>query len=253
MGSARRLYLLAGIFHLVVLEALLVPAILFWPDFAKSIAPLKALAPLDVLKDLVSAVERTGVEAYVHIQHFFKGCHALGGVVAVLLAVLAVSAEAWRGTLEIQLARPIPRWRLFAERWTGGALALVGPVFATTLTIPWLLARVGERMELSTLALGAVHESLFLLAIYAAAFLASCLSDKPFAIAFVALLLAVFQFAIYVVKVWTHWSVFRLADPFVFERLARTGSLDPALALPLAGFVALCTALAWVSFARRTP
>ena len=40
MGSARRLYLLAGIFHLVVLEALLVPAILFWPDLAKSIAPL---------------------------------------------------------------------------------------------------------------------------------------------------------------------------------------------------------------------
>jgi len=253
MGSARRLYLFAGIFHLIVLEALLVPAILFWPDFAKSIAPLKALAPLDIVKDLFTAVERTGVEAYVHIQHFFKGCHTLGGVVAVLLAVLAISAEAWRGTLEIQLARPISRLRLFAERWTGGALALVVPVFATTATLPWLLARVGERMDLSKLMLGATHEALFLLAIYSATFLASCLCDKPFAIAFVALLLAVFELSIYVVKVWTHWSVFRLADPFVFERISRHGALDASLALCLLAFSAACLGLAWTAFARRTP
>jgi hypothetical protein len=84
-------------------------------------------------------------------------------------------------------------------------------------------------------------------------FLASCLSDKPMLIAFVALVLALFQFSIYMIKVWTHASLFRLADVFVFERIFAGGALDPRICVPLALVSLASYAAALFAFERRTP
>jgi ABC-type transport system involved in multi-copper enzyme maturation permease subunit len=253
VGNDRRWYLVGGLLYAVVLEALLAGAILYWPDLGKSLGSLRVLAPMEMLRDMIDVMEQTGIVAYVHLQHFFKGCHSLGGLVAVLFAAFAISGEAWRGTLEILLARPLSRRRILLERWTFGALALVLPVFATTATVPALLAHVGESMGLGGLMLAATHESLFLLAIYSATFLASCLSDKPLAIVFVALVLSLFEFSIYLVKVLTHWSVFRLADVWVFDRITKTGSLQASLWVPMLVFSAACLFASLRAFERRVP
>src|SRR5207244_3420014 len=103
---------------------------------------------------------------YVLVQHFFKGCNAIGTAAAVLFAAPAIAGEAQRGTLEILLARPFSRTRILCERYVAGALALTLPIFLTTPTIPFLAARVHEEAELAPYLWCALHQALFLLALY---------------------------------------------------------------------------------------
>lgn len=239
--------------YFVVLELMLAAAVLFWPDFEENLDALRGMAPMKVLQDLVDRIGDEGVAAYVNGQHFFKGCNTLGSAAAVFFAMGAVAGEAHRGTLELWLARPFSRRRLLAQRFVAGALALIVPVFATTATVPFLLARIGEELDLARLLLCAAHQSAFLLAIYALAFFYSCCSTKPAQIAFVMLALSTLEFSIYMVQVATHWSVFRLSDVEVYQELYSTGAFDPVILLPLlATTIVLCIASDRV-FARRTP
>lgn len=230
--------------YFVLLEAMLVAAVLYWPNFEENVDALRTMAaPIPALVDLVSKIEDTGVLGYVTGQHFFKGCNTLGAAAAALFAASAIAGEAHRGTLEIWLARPFSRTRLLTERWLAGALALGIPIFATTLTIPWLVDRVDEYVELVPMLLCAIHEGAFLLAIYSLTFLLSTVGSHPTRIALIVLFLTTFQFAIYMVKQVTHYSLFRLADIEVFVGIADDRVLDwsilgPLLALVVAGYVA---------------
>jgi ABC-type transport system involved in multi-copper enzyme maturation permease subunit len=253
MGRDARFYAGAGLAYFVVLELLLVAAVLFWPDFEDNLDALRDMAPIDALKGMLDQVGAGGVAAYVNGQHFFKGCNTVGSLAAVIFAMGAVAGEAQRGTLEIWLARPVSRRRLLSERWLSGALATTVPVFATTLTIPWLLTRVDAQMAFGPLVLCAVQQSLLLLAFYSATFLWSCLTSRPILIAFGMLLFTVLQFAMYLIQVVTHWSLFRLTDIDVFARIGATHALDWALCAPLVGFTVVCVGAALAVFARRTP
>ncbi len=132
MRSELRAKLWMGLSYFVVLEALLVAAMLYWPQFAKNLEHLKSLIPLEVLREMADRIDESGASAYVHAQHFFKGCNALGGLVAVMFAMNAVAAEAQRGTLEIWLARPLSRRRLLLARWFAGAFWISVPVLVST-------------------------------------------------------------------------------------------------------------------------
>lgn len=253
MARALRSTLGRALGFFLVLEAMLIPALMFWPEFAQHAQQLRAMAPMPVLRDLVDQLEQGGVFAYVTGQHFFKGCNTLGTAAAVLMAVGAVAGEANRGTLEIWLARPLSRTRILTERFVAGAFAVAVPVVATTLTIPKLLERVGTKLDLAPLLLSAAHESLLLLALYAVAFFLSTLSRAPLGIAFAMLFFTIFQFAIYLVERLTHWSLFRLADVERFLSIQRTGSLDARVVAPLAAIVLVGYAASVVAFRRRTP
>jgi ABC-type transport system involved in multi-copper enzyme maturation permease subunit len=242
-----------GLFLTLVLELMLVPAVLYWPQFEVNVGKLKSMTPLPVLKQLVGSLEAGGVFAYVAGQHFFKGCNVLGAVAAVLFAMGAVAGEAHRGTLEIWLSRPVSRARLLSERWLQGALALCLPVLLTTLTIPPLLAHIDIEARLEPYLWSALHECLFLLCIYGATFLWSCAGRRPLVIAMGMLFLTILQFAIYLIEHATHWSLIRLADIEVLMRIQARAGLDPRLACALAGFVALCFALSHAAFRRRVP
>ncbi len=253
MAPARRVFLWRALGCFAVLEAMLAPAVLFWPNFRENLGALKALAPLPMLKDMVDQLGQGGVGAYVVGQQFFKGCNTLGTAAAVMFAMGAVAGEAHRRTLEIWLARPVSRARQLTERYAAGAGALLLPVFASTATIPWLLSFVDESMDFGTLMLCATHQSFSLLAIYSVTFLLSCLGRNPTSIAVGMLFLTTFQFAIYLVKQATHYSFFRLTDVQVFLRIIARESLDWSLSLPLIGISAVCFVAAQVAFARRVP
>ncbi len=253
MGREGRFYLWGALAYFVVLEVLLVGAILFWPDFEDNVDSLRDMAPIEALKGMLDQIGAGGIAAYVNGQHFFKGCNTVGSLAAVIFAMGAVAGEAQRGTLEVWLARPVSRRRLLLERWLGGAAAVTAPVFATTLTIPWLLAQVDAEMAFGPLMLGAVHESLLLLAIYSTTFLWSCLTSRPVVIAFGMLLFTVLEFAVYLIQVVTHASLFRLADIDVFARIGATHALDWHMCAPLALVSAILLALSLAVFARRTP
>ncbi|MCC7015190.1 MAG: ABC transporter permease subunit [Planctomycetes bacterium] len=253
MARALRSMLWRAVAYAVVLELMLIPAILYFPEFEKHTRQLRAMAPLPVLRDIVDTLEEGGVFAYVTGQHFFKGCNTLGTAAAVLLAAGAVAGEVHRGTFEIWLARPVSRVRLLTERWIQGALAVTLPVVATTLSIPWLLTKVGYALPYSPLLLSAVQQCAMLLAIYSTTFFLSTLARAPMGIAFAMLVFTIFQFAVYLVERMTHWSLFRLTDVERFLDIQRTGGFDWRALGPLV-FVTLAMYVAsLVSFARRTP
>jgi len=238
--------------YFVILEAMLVAAILFWPNFEENVGAIKKIVPAFMQEMVVPMIEG-GVKAYVNAQHFFKGCNTLGVAAAVLFAMGAVAGEAHRGTLEIWLARPVSRTRLLTERWVSGALGVCLPVFATTATIPWLLGFVDESIPVPPLFWCAVHQSLFLLAVFSLTFLFSTVGRAPTKIAFGMLFFTTFQFAIYMVKVLTHWSIFRLTDIESFQWIFSRGGLDWTKAAPLVVMIGVCLTGSLVAFHRRVP
>ena len=253
MGRAAQSILWRAIAFFVVLEAILVPAVLYWPDFMKNFASLREMLPIPVLRQAADSIAAGGAFAYVAGQHFFKGCNTLGTAAAVLMAVGAVAGEAQRGTLEIWLARPLSRRRILSERWLQGALATVVPVFLSTLTIPWLLEQVDVQCGYTPLMLSALHQNLLLLAIYGIAFLFSTLARSPLGIAFVLLFLTILQFAIYMVERVTHWSLFRLTDIERFMWIQKHGALELRIAGPLVAVIVATYVASLVAFERRTP
>lgn len=236
-----------------LLEVMLALAILFWPQFEKNVEMLEGMAPLDMLKRIVADVADQGVSAYVNAQHFFKACNTFGSFAAVLFAMGAVAGEAHRGTLEIWLARPMSRRRMLTQRWIAGAVAVVVPVLATTATVPWLLTFVNEEVELGPLFLCAAHQSLFLLAVYAATFAYSCASSRPWQIAFVMIGFTLTEFSLYMVQSVTHWSLYRLSDMEIYTRISLARELPLSIVLALLAFVVVAFETSQRVFARRVP
>lgn len=239
--------------YFAVLELMLVAACLYWPQFRENTDALKVFAaPVPVLGDMVRQLEEKGVMAYVIGQHFFKGCSVLGVAAATLFAAGAIAGEAHRGTLEVFLARPVSRVRLLTERYVTGALQLCIPIFLTSLTVPYLLTFVNETASYGALMLTSVHECLFLLVLYSATFLVSTFGRTPLKITFVMLIFAIFNFAIYMVKTVTHYSLFRKSDIDVLLRVYEAGPLWGMWAVFAAlslGFYLASLAI----FARRVP
>jgi ABC-type transport system involved in multi-copper enzyme maturation permease subunit len=239
--------------YFVVLEAMLVVAILFWPDFERGMPFFKSIKSLPLVKDMMGPIEAAGVQGYVIVQHFFKGCNTLGTAAAVLFAMGAVAGEVQRGTLEIWLARPLSRRRILLERWLAGAAALTWPIFAVALTAPWLLGRVDETIPLWPLVLSSVHQTLFLLAIYAATFFFSTVGRNPTSIALGMLFFTTFEFSLYMVKTLSKASIFRLSDVDVYMRVFRTRALDPGLWPWLVLFTLVMLGASLLAFERRVP
>ena len=239
--------------YTLVLELMLVPAVFYWPDFEENVEALRLVAPIPALRDMIDEIERGGAFAYVVGQQFFKAGNTIGTIAAVLFAVGAVAGEAYRGTLEIWLARPRSRTRLLTERYLAGAAAMALPIFLTSATVPWLGERIDEYFELRPLLLCAAHQCCLLLLIYSVTFLFSCLGSNPIKITLAALFVTAFEFALYFVKVATHWSFYRLTDMRDFLEIELTGRLDWSLCGPLLASCAVLFGASLLAFRRRVP
>ncbi len=253
MGRSLRSFAVLVLGYFAVLEAMLWLSLVFWPDFEANLKLLKVMTKIAPIRELVDVLREGELPGYIVFQHFFKGCLFLGGAAAVLFAVNAVAAEAHRGTLEILLSRPQSRLRILLERWLFGALALLLPVFASTWTIPTLVERVEETIELQPLMLGAVHMSCMLLAIYSGTFFLSTIGRHPVRIAIGALFFAVFELATYFVMEATNWSVVRFVDPRLFVDIFTRKSLDWEICGGLLAFAGLATVASLIAFQHRKP
>jgi len=251
MERTLRSYLLPAIAYALLLEVMIAAAILYWPSFEENFESYRKMVPFESLRKLVDSI--AGIDAYVNLQHFYKACNVLGTAAAVFFAAGAVAGEANRGTLELWLSRPVSRTRMLLERYVVGALAVTLPIFATSATIPYWLGRVGEEMSLSGLMLSSVHQSLFLLVLYSLAFCISTVTSRPMPVALGLLFLTIFEFSIYLVMEWTHYSWFRLADIDDFKAIVNTGQLDASTCGPLAAGSAALLGLSLYLFHRRVP
>ena len=253
MGRLSGLFLYSVAFF-VILELMLVAAILYWPSFSENIGAVRTLiGGIPAVGDLLDELEDAGVFGYIAGQHFFKGCNTLGTAAAALFAAGAVAGEAHRGTLEILLARPYSRARILAERYLAGLLAFGLPIFLTSATIPWLAEQVDEIVDLESFLLGSVHQTVFLLVIYSAAFLLSTLGSNPTRIALTVLFVTTFMFAIYMIKVVTKYSLYRLCDLGDFIDIETSRTLNWHVLGPLLGVSAVLVAASLAAFRRRVP
>ena len=247
-------YVVFGLGFFVVLELMLVAAVYFWPTFEENIEAIRSMASvLTGLGQIISQIDQFGVTGYIVGQHYFKGCSALGTAAAVLFAANAIAGEAHRGTMEMWLARPVSRLRLMSERWLGGLLAIVIPVFVTSATVPALLTLVDKSMDQSDLLRCSIHMSAFLLAVYSLTFLWSCHGSDPMRISFVVLFASILVFALYLVEGLTNYSLYRLVDIEVFMDIVLQDRLDWWIVGPLLGVSALFFGLSLRGFRARVP
>lgn len=253
MNRELKAYALRALGLFLMLELLLAGAILMFPSFEGKMGSLRAMAPLESLRSMIDQLEEGGIAAYVVGQHYFKGCNTLGSAAAILFACGAIAGEAQRGTLEIWLARPVLRARLLLERFVLGWLALFVPILASSLTVPALLERIDESMDIAPLLRCSVHQTLLLGAFYAVAFAWSAVGRNPVRIAFVMLFALTAEFAMYLIMDVTHYSVFRLADIDDFMRLVDGAGLDPVICGGLAAVQLAALAFALWAFRRRLP
>lgn len=253
MGRSNLFLGAASLAFAVILEVMLVAAIRFFPNFEEHFETLRILAGISSLQGIMTQIEEGGVVAYVVAQQFFKGCNTLGTAAAVLFAVGAVAGEVHRGTFELWLARPYTRARILAERFAAGAVAVVLPVFLTSATIPPLCAGIGEEVLLWPMLLCAVQQSALLLFIYSLTFLFSALGSNPTRIALGMLFCSTFSFAIYMIEVVTHYSIYRWTDVEVFLRIATDQKLPWGKLGTLLGASALCGVAALAALRRRVP
>ncbi|MEX1025979.1 MAG: ABC transporter permease subunit [Planctomycetota bacterium] len=251
-----RAWLLLAVYSIglfLALEVMLVPAVLYWPDFAENVDNLKAVAPLPMLRALIDEMDFGGAYAYLVGQHFFKACNTVGTAAAVLFAAGAIAGEAHRNTLELFLARPFSRTRLLTERFLLGLAALVVPIVLSTLTIVPLADHVGEVLEYEPLLLSAAHQCSLLSAVYALVFFLSTRATNPMPLAVGMIFVTSLMFAIYVVEGVSQYSLYRLTDIHDFMRIDATRSLDWRVVGPLLGVSAAFYLASVQSFRRRLP
>lgn len=238
----------------LVLEGLLAAAILFWPDFRDNQPAILSLTKrVPAIQRFSAGIMDSGIQGYVCGQHYFKVCSTLGAAAAILFAMGAVAGEAHRGTLEIWLARPVTRRRLLTERWLIGAATVALPVYATSASIPWLLAQVDETMLQSDLFLCSTLQCLFLLALYSVTFLWSVVGRQPVVIAFGMLIVTISQFALFFVKDATHWSLFRVVDFREFPKICAKDALPLESTSALVAVIVVTFGLSLFLFERRSP
>ncbi|MDF1729307.1 MAG: ABC transporter permease subunit [Sulfitobacter sp.] len=247
-------YAVFSLFLFIMLEGLLYAAIHWWPAFTENMGALKAMAaPLPILADQIKLVDKLGAPAYVAGQHFFKACNILGSTAAVLFAANAIAGEAQRGTMEVWLARPVSRLRLYTERFVMGQLAVAIPVLLSSLTVPALLETVGTSMNYGDLVRCSIYQWIFLGTIFSIAFAFSALGEQPLKIAFVLLFLCIAEFAIYMVKTITHYSIFRWSDIQTYAAMIGTNEMPRGQVGIMVLIQAVAFTVGFAIFRRRTP
>ncbi len=202
--------------YLVILEAMLVPAILLWPNLRGEIPAIGRILPFDFIQRLVAGVsnqdESAAYLSYIAIQAFFKGVNVMGIASAVLFGTGLIARERECLTLEFLLARPISRSRVLFAKFTVAAIALVVPIFLVSWSAIAWSQLIDEQLPFWELTLASVHSSAFVLAFLAFTLICSVLAHNQVQAAFVVGVAVVIQVTLYFIQDIRVASVFRISD-----------------------------------------
>jgi ABC-2 type transport system permease protein len=204
--------------YTLLLELLLIPAVLLWPDLRRAGAGIGELLPAEFLRNIFRQVMSPDDDgaflAYMAVQLFFKGVNVVGVAGAVLMGTGLVARERENQTLEFLLARPVSRSRILAAKFGVVAACLVVPIFLTSWSAIPLSAipSVDHDLPFDRVTLAAFHNACFVLLVLAGTTLCSVLSRTQVHTAFWIGAVIVAQVAIYFVQEIRKVSLFRLSD-----------------------------------------
>ena len=136
--------------YIVILEAALVAAILYWPKFRDNMPAIAKLVPFESLQRLMDSVEVAGYWPYLAVQQWFKGCSLFGLAAAAFLTSGVVARDADQKTAEFLLSRPVSRSRILLTRWAAAVVLVVAPVYLTSITAIWISAVDEQRWAKSS-------------------------------------------------------------------------------------------------------
>ncbi len=207
--------------YLLLLEVLLVPAILLWPNLRAEASVFQRLMPAEFLQRMFAAMstgDSAAYRAYMAVQMFFKGTNVVGTACAVLIGTGLIARERENQTLEFLLSRPFSRRHVLWGKAGVAAVILVVPIFLTSWTaLPWSrLPSVDETLPFAEVTLASMHASAFALMWLSFTLMCSVLVRTQVHVAFVVGAVVVLQVAVFFIQEIRAFSLMRLADFDVF-------------------------------------
>ncbi|MEC7582838.1 MAG: ABC transporter permease subunit [Planctomycetota bacterium] len=204
--------------YLLILELLLVPVIVLWPDFYGDLQRSTMLRNIgvDFVKRIMEGVsgndEQIAYLNWMAVHLFFKGANLVGLAAAVLLGTSLFARERESHTLEFLLARPISRTQiLWQKSWPTVLCIVVGLFLANWSAILWS-RQIDLVLPFWPLTLCCIQASLFVLLFLAFTTWVSVLCRVQAHVAFWVGGLTVVQIGFYLVPRFRHYSIFRLSD-----------------------------------------
>ncbi len=208
------------VIYVFVVEALLVPPILLWPELYNVFQKTSILNPFlggsefgkRIMEGVTSGDAGVAYTNFMAMQIFFKGVNLCGIAAAVLLGTGIIARERENQTLEFLMSRPISRSRILWSKFWVIALIVVVPIFLSTWSAIPLSWEIEETLQFGNLTLGAFHSSVFVLMILALTTLCSVVFTNQLHTAATVGAVVVVELAIYLIQDIRVTSMFRLSD-----------------------------------------
>ena len=205
--------------YFIVLEAAMIAAILYWPKFRDNTPALAKLIPFQSLQDLLTAVQQSGYWPYFAIQHWFKGCSLFGVAAIAFMGSGIIAREADQRTAEFLFSRPVSRRRVLRVRSTVLTLAIVLPVYLSSISAIWISPLVDERLPWQATLMASSYMACFLLMLVAATVLLSVLSTHQLRAGVIVVGIILLSFAQYLIQGIDQWSLFATIDVWTFMKI----------------------------------
>ena len=206
--------------YAVILELMLVPAILLWPDVQPVVGTIGALFPMhdirEMFRAMASADRDAAYTAYAAVQLFFKGTNVVGVAAAVVFGPGMIARERENQTLEFLLARPVSRGRLLWSKFLVTALAITVPIFVTSWTAIPISTTIDEKLGFWPVTLAAFHASVFAITILAFTCLFSIKLRTQVHVAAAIGGLLILNLGMFFIPIVRVASVFRATDFYVY-------------------------------------
>ena len=205
--------------YIVILEAAMVAAILYWPKFRDNMPAIAKLVPFESLQRLMDSVEIAGYWPYFAVQQWFKGCSLFGLAAAAFLTSGIVARDPDQKTAEFLLSRPVSRTRVLLTRWIVVVALVIIPVYLTSISAIWISPAVDETLTWSDVLLASSYMSLFLIMLITFTTLVSSLSSHQLRAGIILIGIMLLNFAFYLIQEIDEISLFKSIDVYVFMEI----------------------------------
>jgi ABC-type transport system involved in multi-copper enzyme maturation permease subunit len=217
-GKTWREIRVMALVYLVMLEVLLVPVILLWPDFYSDLR--RALPGIFKVADFGITIgnaisnrdEDVAYRGWIALMLFFRSVNLCGIAASVLLGTALFARERENQTLEFLLARPVSRGRLLWSKTWPTALCVTVPIFLANGSALLWSRQIDADLPLGPLALASLHGALFVLCFLAFTTWVSVLCRVQAHVAFWVGGLTVLEIGVYLIPRFRRTSLFRLSD-----------------------------------------
>lgn len=217
-GKTWREVRMVGLAYLVILEMLLIPVILLWPEIYADLQRSTLFKSLDVdwIKRLGGAIsDRDGDAAYVNfcaVMLFFRSANLVGTATSVLIGTGLFAREREANTFEFLLARPVSRSSLLWQKYWPCVVVVTVPMFVVNATaLPWSWS-IDYDLPVWELLLATVHAAVFAVAFLTLTMFVSIVVRVQAHVAAIVGAFAVVQIGMYLTQRIRPYSLFRLVD-----------------------------------------